>query len=118
MTSQNVFQHSLYNKSLSRRALQGAGIAFVLVIIFLSIIFPIGGVLAGKNFWQGIWQFLPLVTAAVGGALGGMVYYLMVEVLYQDGWKKVLATVFSILVYIVLVWLSLVAGFSATGQWD
>ena len=118
MTAQNELQHSLHNKSLGKRALQGAGIALVLVIIFLSIIFPIGGVLVGKKFWQGVWEFLPLVTVTVGGALGGIVYYLMVQVWYPSGWKKVLATIFSILVYIVLLWLSLVAGFSATGQWD
>lgn len=118
MNAKNELQYSLHNNSLGKRALQGAGIALVLVIIFLSIIFPIGGVLVGKKFWQGVWEFFPLVTVTVGGALGGIVYYLMVQVWYPSGWKKVLATIFSILFYIVLLWLSLVAGFSATGQWD
>jgi hypothetical protein len=118
MNAKNELQYSLHNNSLGKRALQGAGIALVLVIIFLSIIFSIGDVLVGKEFWQGVWEFLPLVTVTVGGALGGVVYYLMVEVWYPNGWKKVLATIFSILFYIVILWLSLVAGFSATGQWD
>ena len=118
MTEQNEIRHSLTNNSLGRRALQGAGIAAVLVIVFMSIIFSIGGVLNGKNFWQSIWQFFPLVTATFGGALGGMIYYVVVKVWGPGGWKKILATIICILVYIFLVWLSLIAGFSATGQWD
>ena len=118
MTEQNKIQHSLNNHSLGKRALQGAGIAAVLVILFLAIIFSVGGVLNGKNFWQSIWEFFPLVTATVGGALGGVIYYLVVKAWYPGGWKKILATVVCILVYVLLVWLSLIAGFSATGQWD
>ena len=118
MTEQNEIQHSLHNNSLGKRALQGASIAVVLVIVFLSIIFPIGGVLNGKNFWQSVWEFFPLVTGTVGGALGGMIYYLIVKAWYPGGWKKILATILSILVYVLLLWLSLIAGFSATGQWD
>jgi len=118
MTSQNELQHSLHNISLGKRALQGAGIALVLAIIFQLFLLLIGGLLVGKTFWQGVWEFFPLVTVTVGGALGGIVYYLMVQVWYPGGWKKVVATIFSALVYIVLLWLSLVAGFSATGHWD
>ena len=118
MNARNELQHSLSNNSLGKRAMQGAGIAAVLVIVFLSIIFPIGGVLNGKNFWQGIWQFFPLVTATVGGALGGIIYYLIVKTSYPDRWKKILATIVCLLIYVLLVWLSLIAGFSATGQWD
>ena len=118
MNAQNELQHTLHNKPLGRFVLQGAGIALLLVTIFLAIIFPIGGVLIGKTFWQGVGQFLPLVTVTAGGALGGMIYYQVVQRWYPSGWKKVLSTVFSILLYIVLLWLSLIAGFSATGQWD
>jgi hypothetical protein len=118
MTKQNEIHHSLDNNSFGKRALQGASIAAVLVIVFLSFIFPIGGVLNGKNFWQSLWQFFPLVTVTVGGALGGMFYYLIVKAWYPGGWKKIVATVLGILVYVLLLWLSLVAGFSATGLWD
>lgn len=118
MTVQNELDHSLFTKSLGYRALKGAGIALVLAIILLSIIFPIGGVLIGKKFWQGVWEFLPMVTVTIGGALGGIFYYLMVQVWYPSKWKKVLAVILSILVYFGLLWLSLIVGFSATGQWD
>ena len=118
MTQQNEIQHSLHNNSLGKRALQGAGIALVLVIVFLSIIFSIGSVLNGKNFWQRIWEFFPLVTGTVGGALGGMIYYVIVQAWYSAKWQKTLATILSTLIYFVILWLSLVAGFSATGLWD
>ena len=118
MTVQNKMQHSIPNHSLGKYAMQGAGIAAVLGIVFLSIIFSIGGVLNGKNFWQSAWEFFPLVTATIGGALGGMIYYLIVKAWHPDGWKKILAIIVCILVYAVLLSLSLIAGFSATGQWD
>ena len=118
MNTQNQFHPGLHNKPLGKFVLQGAGLALLLVIIFLAIIFPIGGVLTGKTFWEGVWQFLPLVTVTAGGALGGTVYYLVVQRLHPSAWQKVMATMMSILIYIVLLWLSLVAGFSATGQWD
>ena len=118
MNAQNELQHRFHNKPLGKFVLQGAGIALLLVSIFLAIIFPIGGVLVGKTFWQGVGQFLPLVTVTAGGALGGMIYYQVVQRRHRGGSKKVLLTIFSILLYIVLLWLSLIAGFSATGQWD
>ena len=118
MTEQNEIRHALHNNSLGKRALQGAGIAAALAIVFLSLMFSIGEVLNAKNFWQSIWQFFPLITAAVGGAFGGMIYYLTVKTWHPGGWKKILATIVCMLLYALLVWLSLIAGFSATGQWD
>jgi hypothetical protein len=70
MTAQNEFQHGLPHKSLGERALQGAGIALVLVVIFLLLIGLLGGA----------WVPLPMVTATAGGALSGIVYYLVVQV--------------------------------------
>jgi hypothetical protein len=108
MTAQHEFQQGLPHKSLGKCALQGAGIALVLMVIFLLFI----GLVAG------VWVPLPMITATAGGALGGIVYYLMVQVWYQSGWKKILATIVSILVYIVLFWFSLIVAFSITGHWD
>lgn len=118
MTTQNEFQHTVPGKSPGTRALQGAGLAFILVAIFLTVIFPIGGVLAGKGFWQGAWQFFPLLTTSIGGAFGGLFYFVMVDTWHPVGWKKVMVTVICVLAYAVALWLSLVAGFAATGQWD
>ena len=118
MNAQNELQHRLPKKPLGRFVLQGAGIALLLETISIAIMFTIGGVLIGKTFWEGVWQFFPLVTVTAGGALGGMIYYLLVQKRQLSGWKKVMAVIFSVLFYIVLIWLSSIIGFSATGQWD
>ncbi|UOK42339.1 MULTISPECIES: hypothetical protein [Flavobacterium] len=118
MEAQNELHYRLPNEPLGKLVLQGAGIALLLAIIFLSIIFSVGEVLNGKTFWQGVWQFLPLVTVTAGGALGGMVYYAMVQIWNPSGWRRELATIFSLLFYVLLLWLCLIVGFSATRQWD
>jgi len=105
-------------KVTGRRALQGAGIAFLLVLVFLTIIFSTGSAMNGKTFLQGLWEFFPLTTASVGGAAGGVMYYLVVQAWSPAGWKKTIAVIIGILMYLVVVWISLVAGFAATGQWD
>jgi predicted membrane channel-forming protein YqfA (hemolysin III family) len=109
MTEQNEFQHSLHPQSLGERAWQGAGIALVLLAIFL---------LSPEDIDYGVWVILPMITVSVGGALGGIFHYLMDRLRCQGGWKKMMANIFSILVYILLLWLSLVAALNVTGHWD
>lgn len=111
MNEQNEFQHSLHPASLSKRALQGAGIALVLVLLFIFL-------LGGEDLDYGVWVFLPMITVPAGGALGGIFYYLMDHLRYQGGWKKVLANISSILVYILSLWISLAAALNVTGHWD
>jgi hypothetical protein len=118
MVAQNELHNALRRPSLGRSALRGAGLALLLATIFLCVIFLIGDVLAGKKFWQGVWEFFPLITVTGGGALGGTFYYLLIQAWQPEGWKKIVAAVVSALAYIALLWLSLIARFSATGQWD
>ena len=107
MTEQNEFRHSLHPKWLGRRALQGAAITLVLLVIFLY---------GGMNIDFGVWVCLPMTTVSVGGALGGICYYLMDPKRYQGGRNKALANHSSILVYFLLLWLSLVAALHVTGH--
>lgn len=118
MTAINEFLQKFHCKSIGKCAWLGAFIAFVSAIVFLSVILLFGGVLDGKNFRQAIWEFFPLITMTCGGTIGGIIYYMLVKVWFSNGWKKILATIFSILIFIALVWISLAAGFSATGLWD
>jgi hypothetical protein len=111
MRQQTELQHSLHPKSLGKRAGQGAGIALVLVVIFLLM-------LSVGDIDYGVWVFLPMITVSVGGALGGIFYYLMDPLRYQGDWKKALANICCILVYFMLLWLSLVAALGVTGHWD
>jgi hypothetical protein len=64
MTEQNELQHPLHPQSLGKRALQ---IALLLVLLFIFQL----GILSGE------WVFLPMLTVSVGGALGGIIYYLL-----------------------------------------
>lgn len=111
MTDQTEFQHGLHPESLGKRALQGAGIAFPLILFFIIL-------LGGKDLDYGLWVFLPMITVSAGGAFGGIIYYLMDHLRYQGGWKKTLANLFCLLVFIILLWLSLIAALSVTGHWD
>ncbi|AKD05861.1 hypothetical protein PKOR_20390 [Pontibacter korlensis] len=87
----------------------GAGIALVLLAIFLS---------GGGDFNLGYWVLLPITTVSVGGALGGIIYSLMDHLRNQGRWKVAVANSLSLLLYIVSVWLSLVAALNVTGHWD
>ena len=109
MTEQNEFQPSLLPKSLSKRALQGAAIAQVLLVIFL---------LSSENIVFGVCVLFPMLSVSVGGALGGSYYSFMDHLRNQGSWEKAFATFASLLVYSILLWLSLVAALNFTGHWD
>ena len=109
MTASSPTQHNLHPKSLAVRALQGAGIAFVLVSIFLTTFIGSG---------IGFQILLPMATTAIAGACGGIFYYLMDNLRYQGGWKKVVANIICVLVYIPALWISMVFAFAITGHWN
>jgi len=118
MIARNHLSPVLSSKQLVRPALQGAGIAFLIIIVFLSVIFSLGHGLSGKTFRAALWEFFPLITATAGGAAGGIVYFLVARAWTPAGWVRVAATIAGLLLYALLVWISLVGGFAATGQWD
>jgi hypothetical protein len=110
MNRQNELLHILRSRLLIKRALQGAGIAFVLICIFLLAV--IGNVVIEA------WLLVPIGAVTVGGALGGVFYFVMDILRSQGGWKKIWANVISIFVYLVLVYMSLILALSAIGLWD
>jgi hypothetical protein len=111
MTWQNELHDILRSKTLIKRVLQGAGIAFILIFIFIFISRK------GKMDFEP-WELLAVASVTVGGAFGGIFYDLMDILRIHGGWKKVLANVAAVLVYIVTLYLSLVLSLNATGQWD
>lgn len=114
MAKQDQLLNNLDPKFLGTRVLVGAGIAFSLMIIFMYG----DNVLHGKGWAFGFREYFPIITASVGGAIGGAFYWLMDPWRNQSGWKKILANILSLLVYVIVLWLSSVAGFAATGDWD
>lgn len=111
MTWQTELQNSLFSKFLLKRSLQGAGIAFVLISIFLL------GAATG-NMHAGTWILVPLTVVPVGGAFGGAFYSIMDLLRNHGGWKKALANVSSVLVYFIILYLSLVLALFAVGLWN
>ncbi|RAK70466.1 potassium transporter KefB [Hymenobacter edaphi] len=112
MPAQSSLSPNLHPSPWGKRVAQGAGIAFILAAVFM-VFFASGARLA-----FGLWTVLPLLTVPVAGAFGGLLYYLLDHLRYQGGWQKIVANVVSLAVYGVLLWLSLVAAFAATGLWD
>ena len=111
MTWQTELQQLLFSKTLIKRALQGAGIAFVLISIFIL------GTLAA-DAKAGTWLLIPIAAVTVGGALGGAFYCMMDLFRHEGGWKKFLVDVISFLVYFLGLYLSLILALNAMGLWN
>ncbi|WP_461127488.1 potassium transporter KefB [Spirosoma aerophilum] len=97
--------------SVGKRMLQGAGIALVLIVLFL---------LPVKNpnpNWPKLWMLKPLIVVPLAGAAGGVFFYFMDQLRYQGSWLKALANILSLLVYIIGLWLGAVLGLNGT-LWD
>lgn len=112
MTQQNQLKtQSVHSSSLTKRMSQGAGIAFILIVIFLA------GADEPNPEWPKFWMIRPLVVVPVAGAMGGVFYYFMDHLRFQGGWRKTVAIILSLFVYIVALWLGTVLGLDGT-MWD
>lgn len=97
--------------SLGKRMLQGAGIGLILILFFvLSVGEP-------NPEWGKLWMIRPLIVVPLAGAMGAVFYYFMDHLRSQGGWKKVLAIIVSLIVFIIALWLGVVLGLDGT-LWD
>jgi hypothetical protein len=96
---------------LLKRMLQGAGVAFILIATFLAT--------AGEPDpgWPRLWMIKPLIIVPLAGAIGGLFYYYIDHLGYQRGWRKTLAMLLSLAVYVFGLWLGTVLGLNGT-MWD
>ena len=101
----------IHPASLGKRMLQGAVIALTLILLFL--------LKAGEPdpAWGKLWMIRPLVIVPVAGAMGGVFYYLMDHLRHQGGWRKAIAIILSLVVYIIGLWLGTVLGLDGT-MWN
>jgi len=101
-------QRPLFTAVLARRAQLGATIAFVLMSLFLlNVRYP-------DPSWPQFWYLRPLIMISLGGAAGGVFYHLMANWSYEGGWKKAVAIVVSLIVYLFGLWISSVLGMAGT----
>jgi H+/Cl- antiporter ClcA len=107
--SSNLTTQPVQPASLIKKMLIGAGIALLLISIFLY------GVKHPQPEWGPYWMIRPLIMMTLAGATGGLVFYFLNNhFTYQDGWKKALAIVASILIYIIGLWMGFVLGLDGT----
>jgi len=107
----NLTTQPVHPAPVGKRILIGAGIALILISIFL-----LGASEPDPN-WPKYWMLRPLIIVPLAGAAGGVFYHLMDGLRYQGGWKKVFANVLSLLVYIIGLWLGTILGLDGT-MWD
>ena len=114
MSTLNVFHYDFHPQTIVKRAIQGAIIGLVLMIIFMY-----GDNVVGNKDWAfNFREYFPMITISIGGALGAVFFALTAQLRNQGGWVKAAAIVASILVFVFALWISAVAGFAVTGDWD
>jgi hypothetical protein len=93
---------------LSRKMLQGGGLALLLITIFLL------GVKEPDPEWGKLWMARPLIIVSLAGAGGGMFYYFMAPMRHTGGWRRIIANLSCLIVYIIALWLGTVLGLDGT----
>ena len=91
-----------------RRMLIGAGIALVLITIFLL------GVDEPNPEWPKLWMIRPLVVVPIAGAFGGFLTFHIDKRLNQGTWAKIAAVVLSFIAYVFVLWMGSVLGLAGT----
>ncbi|WP_296705008.1 hypothetical protein [Algoriphagus sp.] len=108
MDTNNKFLNDIHPKSAFISAIIGASIPFSWLMFLI---------LVKSEFFEN-WMFIPLTFIPLGGIFGGLFFYLMGFVWFPKGKPKLIAIIFSTLVYFISIWLSAVFAFSLTGHWN
>jgi hypothetical protein len=109
MTAKNTFApESLLPAYFIKPMLLGAGIALLLIIVFLS------GVDDPNPAWPKFWMARPLIVVPLAGATGGAIWALLRPMRQKGGWIKVAAYLLGIVVFIVGLWMGAVLGLDGT----
>lgn len=93
---------------LVRRMLIGAGIALVLISLFLL------GVDEPNPDWPKLWMIRPLVVVSLAGAFGGFLNFHIDKRLNEGTWAKIAAIILSVIVYLFVLWMGSVLGLDGT----
>jgi hypothetical protein len=112
MTNQINFQEDIHPRTLKQRMIQGAGLAFILIALFIAFL----SVAGDGSFHYLI--LLPLLTVPIAGAFGGLLYYLLDNFRQQGNWKKVVVNILNGIIYIAMLYMALIITLAATGLWD
>lgn len=108
MSNSNDFLQGTSIKSLGLPALLGASAPFSLLLFIIIT----------KEEMMELWMLVPLILIPNGGAVGGIFFYLMGFIWFPKGNQKLIAIIFSTILYFVAIWISAVIAFNFTGHWD
>lgn len=64
------------------------------------------------------WMYFPLTIIPIGGGIAGAFFYLMGFQWFPSGNRKLIAIIFSTILYFTALWISAVMAFAITGYWD
>lgn len=92
------------------------GIIIGAVIGLLAILFFITGA-DTQPHWPDLWKIRPLIITPVAGAMGGGLFYLSKHFLQNRGVNGIVATILSLIGFIIALWLGIVLGLDGT-LWD
>lgn len=102
--------HPVNTTLLIKRMILGGAIALVIISLFVFS--------AETNpEWPRFWRIRPLIITPLAGAAGGAFSYLMTHITHQGGWRKALAILVSVIVYVFGLWIGIVLGLDGT-LWD
>jgi hypothetical protein len=111
MTQTNKLTQQIHSSPIGKPMLFGAGIGLIVISYFLI------GNGEPNPAWGKLWMIRPLIVVPAAGATGGVFYYFMDHLRYQGGWKKILANILSLIIFIIGLWLGIVLGLAGT-MWN
>lgn len=90
-------------------------IGFIIGLAVISLF--VFGVDHPNPGWGSLWQVKPLIITPLAGALGGFVFFLILDYQRLKGFNKTVAIVLAILIFLIGLWLGVVLGLNGT-MWD
>lgn len=111
MTNKTTINTGSINKgSVIKAALIGAGIGFLVILLFIT-----GA--ETESHWSDLWKVRPLIITPLAGALGGSVAYITTNLLKRAGLNGGIAIFISFIGFVIALWLGIVLGLDGT-LWD
>jgi hypothetical protein len=107
MTMRNSSPGTLQIKLLFRRAWQGALLALLLAFIFVLVF--VG---------PGTWMIIPMATASIAGAIGGVIFHLLEPLRGQGRWTRPAINIAAGFIFLTGMWMGMVYGLYLVGLWD
>ncbi|GAA4465559.1 hypothetical protein GCM10023093_17970 [Nemorincola caseinilytica] len=98
--------------TLGKRMLLGGAIGLAVISFFV-----LGADRPVPPEWGELWMVRPLIVTPLAGVSAGAMYHFTDRMFPRRGWQRIVARTFSVLAYIVAIWLGTVLGLAGT-MWN